>query len=186
MIQYITRAELQTFANEISLSEQATLLKSASASSRLSTGTTFLSHSSKDQDLVVGATRVLEGHGATVYVDEIDPEMPPYTSEETAALIKVRIRQTGRFVLLASKNSKESRWVPWELGVADGDKGLGRIALFPAADASYDQSWASWEYLGLYNKIVWGNLEGHDKPLWMVLNEKKNTGMPLSTWLKEG
>ncbi len=183
MVQYVTKDELRKFAAEIPLKEQATLLKSAAASQAL-TGTTFLSHSSKDEDLVLGAIRILDNHGATVYVDEIDPEMPPYTTDETAALLKKRIHQASRFVLLASKNSKESKWVPWELGVADGDKGLDRIALFPASDTSYDTAWASWEYLGLYRRIVWGNLEGHEKPVWMVLDEKKNTALTLSDWLK--
>ena len=181
MIDYITTAELRKFASDIPLHEQASLRRSASA--RDLTGSTFLSHSSKDDDLVIGAIRVLEGHGAKVYVDEIDPEMPPYTSEETAALLKRRIHQTSRFVLLASKNSKDSRWVPWELGVADGDKGLAQIALFPAADSSSDKDWASWEYLGLYRRIVWGNMQGYKDPIWMVLDEKKNTGTTLSAWL---
>src|SRR3546814_18088347 len=83
--------------------------------------------------------------------------------------------QTKRFVLLASKNSKDSRWVPWELGVADGYKGLTKIALFPASDSSHEQAWASWEYLGLYRRIVWGDLQGHQKRVWMVLDEKRNT-----------
>jgi hypothetical protein len=183
MIQHVTREELRAFAAKLPLQERTTLLKSASASSRTVTGTTFLSHSSKDEDLVVGAISVLENHGATAYVDEIDPEMPPYTTDETAALLKQRIHQTSRFVLLASKNSKESKWVPWELGVADGDKGLDRIALFPASDSPNDTAWASWEYLGLYRRIVWGNLEGHENPLWMVLDEKKNTALTLRAWL---
>ena len=182
MIDYVTKAELRSFAASYSLTEQATLRKSLAAKS--ATGSTFLSHSSKDQDLVVGATQVLQGHGATVYVDEIDPEMPPYTSEETAALLKDRIRQTKRFVLLTSKNSKESRWVPWELGIADGYKGLNKIALFPAADISSDQAWASWEYLGLYLRIVWGDLQGHSKKVWMVLDETRNTATELSRWFK--
>src|SRR3546814_16258851 len=76
MIEYITKSELRNFADKLNVSEQASLRKSA-ASSSLS-GTTFLSHSSKDDDLVVGAIRVLEGHVARVYVDEIDPEMPTY------------------------------------------------------------------------------------------------------------
>ncbi|NKM58453.1 TIR domain-containing protein [Rhizobium anhuiense] len=101
------------------------------ANSRSPNGATFLSHSSKDEDLVLGAILVLEGHGAQVYVDEVDPEMPPYTNTETAAILKSRIRQSKKFVLLTSKNSKESKWVPWELGVADGYKDLGNIALFP-------------------------------------------------------
>lgn len=182
MAQYITKEELRKFSAKLTSQERSTLLKSVSAQ-RSSAGSTFLSHSSKDSDLVLGAIIVLENHGASVYIDEVDPEMPPYTTDETAALLKQRIHQSNRFVLLASKNSKESKWVPWELGVADGDKGMSNIALFPASDRSYDQDWASWEYLGLYRRIVWGNLAGHKDPLWMVLDEKKNTAQPLRDWL---
>lgn len=182
MAQYITRDLLRSFANNLGSVETARVKKSAA--SRSLEGSTFLSHSSKDDDLVVGAIHVLEGHGAKVYVDEIDPEMPPYTSDETAALLKARISACSRFVLLASKNSKESKWVPWELGIADGAKGNAKIALFPAPDSSYDKAWASWEYLGLYHRIVWGNLQNHKKEVFMVIDEHKNTAIELSRWLK--
>lgn len=181
MAEYVTRETLRDFARDLGASEAARLRKSAA--SRSLQGSTFLSHSSKDEDLVTGAIRVLENHGGRVYVDEIDPEMPPYTSEQTAALLKTRIRDTSRFVLLASKNSKDSRWVPWELGIADGVKSPSRIALFPASDTPHDKSWASWEYLGLYDRIVWGKLEGYTKSVWMVLDEKRNTATELSKWL---
>lgn len=118
-----------------------------------------------------------------MYIDEIDPEMPPYTTDETAALLKQRINQTKRFVLLTSNNSKDSRWVPWELGIADGAKGLGKIAIFPASDNTYQDSWASWEYLGLYKRIVWGALQGHPDNVWMVLDHKQNTAVTLREWL---
>jgi hypothetical protein len=181
MAQYITRDELRGVATELGVVETARVRKAAA--SRSLAGATFLSHSSKDEELVVGAIRVLENHGGRVYVDEIDPEMPPYTSEETAALLKTRIRDTSRFVLLASKNSKESKWVPWELGIADGVKTLSQIALFPAADSSFENAWASWEYLGLYRRIVWGMLEGYQREVWMVIDEKRNIGVELSKWL---
>lgn len=181
MLRNVTRAELREFKTQLSINEQVVLR--SSASSRSPKGSTFLSHSSKDEELVVGAIRVLENHGGKVYVDEIDPEMPPYTSEETAQLLKQRIHQTNRFVLLASENSRQSKWVPWELGVADGDKGLGRIALFLASDNANDDNWASWEYLGLYRRIIWGDLQGHKKPLWLVLDKKRNTATPLREWL---
>ena len=70
VIDYITKSELRNFANDLTFDARTTLRKSAEA--RSPAGATFLSHSSKDDDLVVGAIRVLEGHGATVYVDEID------------------------------------------------------------------------------------------------------------------
>ncbi|MDK7587468.1 toll/interleukin-1 receptor domain-containing protein [Alcaligenes faecalis subsp. phenolicus] len=184
MVRNITRAELREIKDSLSVNDQQALR--IEASSRSLSGSTFLSHSSKDQELVVGAIRILENHGGQVYVDEVDPAMPPYTTDETAQLLKQRIYQTNRFVLLASKNSQDSRWVPWELGIADGTKGLGKIALFPASDSTDDDTWASWEYLGLYRRIVWGDLQGYEKPLWMVLDKKKNTATPLSTWLKGG
>ncbi len=181
MAVYVTREELRSYAADLPINEQASLQKSIQ--SRAPSGSTFLSHSSKDEDLVIGATRVLEGHGGRVYVDEVDPEMPPYTNEQTAALLKERIAQSKRFVLLASPNSKESKWVPWELGIADGAKGLDCIALFPAADSPYEKAWASWEYLGLYRRIMWGKMQGRPKELWMVVDEKANAATPLSDWL---
>lgn len=182
MVEFVTRAQLRHFASELQLEESAALRHRASA--QPSSGSTFLSHSSKDYDLVIGATRVLENHGARVYVDEIDPEMPPYTSEQTAQVLKSRIRQTSRFVLLTSENSKTSRWVPWELGIADGYKGLKHIALFPSADAPNDTSWASWEYLGLYQRIVWGRISGTQEDTWLVHDHRKNTAVTLRNWLK--
>lgn len=181
MISYVTKSELRSFADQLSLSERVELRKSAA--SRPNFSATFLSHSSKDDDLVVGAIRVLENHGAHVYIDKVDPTMPPYTTATTAKLLKERIAQSSRFVLLASKNSQQSTWVPWELGIADGSKGMDRIALFPAVESQDDRTWTSWEYLGLYHRIVWGNLEGYSDPLWMVLNEKEHTATRLREWL---
>lgn len=181
MAVFVTRDELRAFAAKKSLTEQASIRKSASQ--RPLHGSTFLSHSSKDEDLVVGATIVLEGHGAHVYTDEIDPEMPPYTTDETANLLKTRIRQTKKFVLLVTKNSKESKWVPWELGLADGYKDLTKIALFPSADTESDTAWSESEYLGLYSRISWGKLSGYTDPVWMVRDHKTNTGVQLRKWL---
>lgn len=182
MVSFITKTELRAFASEKSFQDRTAVRKRAeTASVSISS---FLSHSSKDDDLLVGAILVLEGHGSSVYIDEKDPEMPPYTSEETAALLKSRIRQCKKFVMLASDNSKNSKWVPWELGIADGAKGLNSVALFPASNHSWEQSWAEWEYLGLYQKIVWGRLTGEENSLWLVWNSKANTAVPLSKWLR--
>ncbi|WP_255211338.1 toll/interleukin-1 receptor domain-containing protein [Sphingopyxis granuli] len=104
MVRFVTKDELRGFAAKLTITEQASLRKAAG--SQLLGSATFLSHSSKDKELVVGAIQVLEGHGAKVYIDEVDPEMPPYTSEETAGILKSRIRQTQRFVLLAARTAR--------------------------------------------------------------------------------
>lgn len=97
--------------------------------------------------------------------------------------MKKRIRQSRNFVLLASENSKDNRWVPWELGIADQAKKLFRVAILPTVESQQDKGGTKWEYLGLYRRIVWGDLKGYNGPLWMVLNEKTNTAVPLSRWL---
>lgn len=180
MARNVTKAELRGFTANRSQNSREQLLKSNAASSGTST---FLSHSSKDQELLAGAMEVLHNHGARVYIDEVDPEMPAYTSAETATLLKQRISQARRFVLLTTENSKDSRWVPWELGIADGNKGLVNIALFPASDITNNDNWTSWEYLGLYRRIVWGKLSGYKDELWMVLDAKANTAVTLRQWL---
>lgn len=148
MIQYTTRAEFQDIEAKLSLNEQASLRKRAE--DRSPTSATFLSHSSSDRELVVGAIRVLEGHGATVYIDKKDPTLSPYTSKETARTLRQRINQSKKFVLIASKNSKESKWVLWELGIADGDKGAARVAIFPAVEERSD---TTWDKLGIFRSL---------------------------------
>lgn len=182
MIEYATRDDLLGFAAQLNESEQVSVRKRAE--DRSPNGATFLSHSSKDQELVVGAVNLLTGHGATVYIDKKDPALPPYTNKDTARGLKSRIQQSSKFVLLASQNSKESRWVPWELGIADQAKGLSRVAILPTVETQTDAKWSSWEYLGLYDRIVWGDLEGEAKRVWMVLDERKNTATKLSLWLR--
>lgn len=182
MVDYISRGEFLSFSASMNVQDREILREQVE--NRSPNGATFLSHSSKDKEIVMGATRILTLHGASVYTDKKDPDLPPYTSKETAAKLKNRINQSKKFVLLASENSKESKWVPWELGIADGYKNRNQIALFPAVDDPQKTAWTSWEYLGLYDRIVWGKLNGYEKEVWMVWDEVRNVATELSSWLK--
>jgi hypothetical protein len=182
MAVYTTRADLRSLAASINEDTATTMRKSAH--NRSPQGATFLSHSTKDEKLVIGAISLLNIHGASVYVDKKDPALPPYTNKETASTLRTRIGQAGKFVLLASTNSQESKWVPWELGLADGRKSMSQIALFPVVDSVHETSWTSSEYLGLYDRIVYGKLKNYKKNVWMVLKSEKNTATELSAWLK--
>lgn len=64
----------------------------------------------------------LENFGAKVYIDKADKELPEKTSAETGVKLKNRIAQCQKFVVLVTANSKNSRWIPWELGFADEKK----------------------------------------------------------------
>jgi len=178
---FFTRSEVRGFTRGLSLNEQTNIRKRAEA--RSPSGTVFLSHSSNDHDILPGVIRVLENHGAKVYIDKKDPSLPPYTSKDTAATLKNRIEQSKKFMLLATENSKDSRWVPWELGVADGYKSFDNIAIFPVLEDTMSDSWTNWEYLGLYDRVAWKKFKGNEKDEWMVWDRRENTALALAKWL---
>lgn len=180
-ITYTTGRELKSWGTELEPQTRKRILDESK--NRAPISATFLSHSSKDEDLIPGVIRILQNHGADVYLDKIDPSLPPYTSTETANTLRDRKNVSKKFVLLASENSKDSRWVPWELGLAHGFKNLKNIAIFPSVINKNENSWTRQEYLGIYDRIVWGDHSNHSKPIWMVLNEEKNTATELAQWL---
>lgn len=144
---------------------------------------TFLSHSSKDASLLPWVIKLLEDHGAAVYVDKKDPALPPVTSRETASVLRNRLKQSKKFILLTSPNSKDSRWMPWELGLADGYRTPSNVAVLPTPDKASERAWAEQEYLGIYDRIVYGGLEGHQGSVYMVWNQEANRAIELAAWL---
>jgi len=175
---FITYEDLKRFAKEV---DSQSLLKEAS---RREGKTVFLSHSSDDHDLLPGVIRVLEGHGARVYVDDKDPLLPKPDFTETANRLRSAVRACERFVLFVTPRTKGSTWIPWEMGLGDGRHGEARVALFPSAENQYVHQCAEEEFLGLYKRIIWGNFTDK-KPEWLVLNHRTNTALPLRQWLTE-
>ena len=116
---------------------------------------------------------ILERHGAAVYVDKKDESLPPTTSRETASILKNRIKQCRKFILLTTKNSKDSRWMPWELGLADGYRQTSNLTIFPGVDSAGDRTWSEREYLGIYDRIVFGEHQNYPRSIFMVWNQEK-------------
>lgn len=178
---FVTFNDLDRIRREV---DESRLRKSASASR---TGkTVFLAHSSQDERYLPGVISVLENNGGRVYVDKADNRLPESTNRETAEILRTTINACRRFVLFVTTNSKDSRWIPWELGIADGEKGAYPVSLFPTAKNSNEQIWANQEYLGLYRRIVWGKMTGWTKEGWLVLDHVKNTATSLRQWLEGG
>ncbi len=109
----------------------------------------FLSHSHKDKEIAKGLIFMLAREGVSVYVDWEDSELPEKPGRETANKIKRVIKGSDLFLLLATDNALNSKWVPWELGVADEAKGTARIILAATEDASSKGS----EYLDIYRRV---------------------------------
>lgn len=135
----------------------------------------FLSHWHDDKEFVKDVIGFLAQFGQTVYIDWLDNNMPRTTSATTASLLKQKIRVSKKFIVLATPNSIESIWIPWELGIADGTKGLSNIAILPVVQ--YSGTWPEREYYGIYNVI-----EESDTGQWNVVSPDGSSRL-LGTWL---
>ena len=112
--------------------------------------TAFLCHSHRDSALAEGLQALLAQQGVALYIDWQDATMPTEPDRETAVRLQQRIKACDWFLFLATANSMASRWCPWELGYADGQKPLDRIAIVPTSDG---KSTHGNEYLQLYRRV---------------------------------
>lgn len=175
---FISRAELESYGRGFTTSNAYIAAKQADATARYTweaKATIFLSHSHKDRPLIEPTIAFLRSHGVKVYVDWMDEGMPDVISAETARKLKERILQQRKFLVLVSENSKDSRWVPWELGFADSAKGLGHIATFPVRDGVSD--FTQNEYMRIYPKIEAIN------DTWYVWTDQPPGLVGLTEWL---
>lgn len=177
MISYTTFDDIHRINK--GLNEQTLIAKASEKQFK----TIFLAHSSKDSELLPAVITILENHGGKVYIDKKDPRLPDKVNTETAEILRDTIRYSNKMVVLVSSNTKDSKWVPWELGLGDGIKYPANVALFPIVDKSYETAWTEQEYLGLYNRIIWGKFKGKEKAEWLVYNHRTNGADRLSEWL---
>lgn len=146
---YYTEADLERFAASYEMSEQARLrLRSTRAAARKSV---FLSHSHKDKVMAKGLRNLLASQGVDLYIDWEDASMPNPTNRETAEKLKARIRASDYLLVLATENGCASRWVPWEIGIADSQKDPDNILILPVADRT--GRFHGNEYLQLYRRL---------------------------------
>lgn len=114
----------------------------------------FLSHSMQDSEIVFGVMEILKNLGYKVYVDWIvDKQLSrEKVNSETAQILKNRMKQSRSLLYLATGNSSDSKWMPWELGYFDGIK-PECIAVLPVLDSA-NSYFDGQEYLGLYPKVT--------------------------------
>lgn len=116
----------------------------------LSTYDVFLSHTVKDAKIVLGVKNWLEENGMKVYVDWIDDQQldRSHVTSTTADTLRLRMRQSLSLLFIATDNSSQSKWMPWELGYFDGYSS-GKVAILPILDHEYE-IFSGQEYLGIY------------------------------------
>jgi hypothetical protein len=122
--------------------------------------------------------------GYSVYLDWVDDadmdrsEVTP----GTAARLRHRITASRSLLVHATEGAKLSRWVPWELGFADG---LHRpVGILPVlAEHRHVFTYKGTEYLGLYPYVDFESPDkGGDVRPWANVNSK--TYISFRGWLK--
>lgn len=153
---YFTEQQLYRFADSPALEARASrFLNESVATARLSI---FLSHSHKDRKKARGIVKHLASLGVEVYVDWSDKDMPRETNRLTAERIKDRIEQLDLCMVLLTVNAWRSKWVPWEIGVADQAKGESKVMIIPVVDSS--GHYYGMEFLRLYRRVAISSIGG--------------------------
>jgi hypothetical protein len=126
----------------------------------------FLSHAFDDKELILGVALVLEDLGHTVYLDwRDDPTLDrKNVNAATAAMLRIRMRQSRCLFYATTENSSNSKWMPWELGYKDGHSNL--CAILPI-QASLPRSFKGQEYLGIYPYITQERDTAENEELWV-------------------
>lgn len=112
----------------------------------------FISHSNSDKIFIQKICNLFRFMGYSTYVDWLDSNLPRNTSKKTAEILKKRIEENDKFILVATNSAIRSYWCNWELGLGDAKKfKLNKIALIPIHDPQC--RWVSHEYLRIYPTI---------------------------------
>lgn len=121
MVSYFRENYLRDFFTKVPINEQQ---RTFSASSNESFDI-FLSYNINDKEVVKGIYYMLKGMGFKVYVDfMVDPLMDrKNVTKETAGRIQSRLKHSKSLIYAHSSNASMSKWMPWELGVVDGNTG---------------------------------------------------------------
>lgn len=151
-MRYLREADITVRNLGFASTIRSTLRKSASADAQ----GVFISHSHVDSTLAERLAGFVASFGVPVYVDILDVDIPSRTGVETAELLRAKIASLPKFIALVSEKALTSKWIPWELGFADGQrtKDLSeepRVALLPVLRTASD--WPGVEYMELYPQI---------------------------------
>ncbi|WP_439148348.1 TIR domain-containing protein [Vibrio sp.] len=173
--------EMQRSTN-IYKSKSQVLNESVTAFNKYRTYDIFLSHSSKDSELILGVKSTLEDLGYSVYVDWVDDAQldRSQVNEATAALLRERMNASKSLFYVTTENSVTSKWMPWECGYFDGVR--EKVAILPIKQYSFGNEFIGQEYLSLYPYCLKGNNTLGKPRLW--IHKDKEYYLIYEEWVK--
>jgi hypothetical protein len=146
----------------------------------------FLSHSSKDAQIILGILDSLNDLGYKVYVDWVDdPQLDRgNVTKATANTLRTRMIQSKSLLYATTQNASSSKWMPWELGYMDGKK--DRAAILPVfeTESSSSLTYKGQEYLGIYPYgIKTGTRLNPEKEILWIF-ESPDTYVTFDDWIE--
>ena len=143
----------------------------------------FLSHSYSDASHIELLYEQFQDLGYSVYVDwKTDLELDrANVTNKTAETIRARMSKCSALIYVYTDGSRESVWMPWELGYFDGLN--GKVAILPIVPQSKVATYVGQEYLGVYPYVDQEEERRGNGPFFWV-NWPGREAMRLSEWLK--
>jgi len=179
-MQYLTLEDVSRLPMPLKKTE-GDLLKEVRAS--VEPKQVFLSHSHLDEAALARIAALFQMNGAPVYLANQDSSLPQAASVDTAKGIREKIVQIPRLVVVSSRNLSTSRWVPWEIGIADGTRGREYVALVPLSIATDRPPAMEQEYLDMYPAVCWVTPKGSSVREVAVNDPFDGHYWPLKRWL---
>jgi len=175
------KKEMQRSANIYKTKNQI-LNESVSSFNKFKTYDIFLSHSSKDSELILGMKGMLEDLGYSVYIDWVDDPQLDRTAVDkaTAAKLRERMQSSKSLLYVTTDNAIDSKWMPWECGYFDGLR--EKVAILPIQKYSFSNKYDGQEYLGLYPYCT-SQDDTSGKPRLWIYNDQKEY-LVYDVWVK--
>jgi len=84
----------------------------------------FISHNKKDEYRALEIKTYLDKYNIESYIDVLDPQIK--ITEDITQHIISKLRNSTHLIVVFTENTKDSMWVPFELGAAyESGKGIG-------------------------------------------------------------
>lgn len=137
------------FSTEAHRLDESRVIKSQSAEKQYDI---FLSHSSRDKEIILYLKKELNSVWYSVYIDWIDNSESGRI--EITPKLKTAMNNSFALLYIHTHNSENSKWTPWEIGYFDSRKGFSRIGIMPILNtANSIASYSGQEYLTQYNQV---------------------------------
>lgn len=173
MAQYLTYEYLQDHRNDLadqnSLNEVRTIMYRQVIK-------VFLSHRHTEDQTVIDLIKGFFYEQGAVYIDWQDSNMLDSANLEGGRKFVKMIKDSHRFIIMATPDSLKSIWIPWETGLADLAKGQQSIALLPIVH-EYN-NWDKREYYNFYSRIEFVNNQ------WQVVQADNRSAALIKDWIR--